>query len=158
MGSSPKLLQISAQAASKAAPIAFKASGPKQAPSMSCRALIAGPLLELVMGSSVGAHRAWQARLARQLANRGVMYGHGARDRAEALAGVETLQGFGALMGRELWFAPEAHALGLGGPTSIIGPPDNAMPLVLRHGTEEGDKAPAQGRREIEVGLVQNLD
>ncbi len=37
-GSFPKLPAISAQAASNASPIAFKASGPNAAPSMSCRA------------------------------------------------------------------------------------------------------------------------
>jgi len=48
-------------------------------------------------------------------------------------------------MGGELGLAPEAHAIGLGGPAPIVGALDDAVALVLGHGGEEGDKAAEWG-------------
>src|SRR5690348_10269242 len=103
-------------------------------------------------------NRGWSSGLRGQLCDSGVMHIQALADRSAALAGVEALQGFGALMVSELWFAAEADALGPGGLSSIIRSFEDAMPLVLGHSAQEGDKAAAQWRGEIEVRFVQHLN
>jgi hypothetical protein len=40
----------------------------------------------------------------------------------------------------------------------LVGPLGNALALILGHGGKEGDEPAAERRREIEVGLVQDLE
>jgi hypothetical protein len=38
-----------------------------------------------------------------------------------------------------------------------MGSPDNSLPLVLRHGAQEGQEAPAERRDQMQVRLIQHL-
>lgn len=78
----------------------------------------------------------------------------GLADGACAFARFQPTKRLGLLIGSELGFATELGASGLSGGEAIPGALDDALPLVLGHGTDKGDEAPAQGGREVQVRLV----
>jgi len=80
------------------------------------------------------------------------------RDRPGALAGLEPAAGFLALMLGELGLASKPHAAGLGSLQAAFAACQDALPLILSHSAQEGDKAAPQRRGEIEVGLVEHLE
>src|SRR5262245_11699671 len=86
------------------------------------------------------------------------MNAHCLGNRPAALAGVEALEGLGALMGGQLRLAAELHAVGPSELTAIVCALDDALTLVFGHGRQEGDEAAPQWRGEVEVRLVQHLD
>jgi hypothetical protein len=79
--SSPELSEISDQAASNASPMAFKASGPKEAPSISCRTLVVLSLVVMakpMQPTSRSWHdaRPWSCRLPGSFPQRPCASGH----------------------------------------------------------------------------------
>jgi hypothetical protein len=101
-GSSPKLPAISAQAASKASLVDFKASGPNDTPSMSCRAFVVVIVVRrppCALGHSpTPTLRSWHGGR------------HGLADRPAALAGGHAFDRLGLLMLGELGLAAELGA------------------------------------------------
>jgi len=53
---------------------------------------------------------------------------------------------------------PKLDALGLGDLAPIVGTLEDPAAFVLGHGRQEGDEAAAQGRGQIQVGLVEHLN
>ena len=66
--------------------------------------------------------------------------------------------GFACLMRGQLWLGPELDAPLSGGSSTSVSTLENALPLVLSHGAQECDEPPADGRGQIQVGLVQDPD
>ena len=75
-------------------------------------------------------------------------------DRAGAITGIEPAASLLPLVLVERWLPPELDALGSCNLPSGVGTGDDAVALVLGHRTEEGDEAAAEGRSEIQVGLI----
>jgi hypothetical protein len=73
---------------------------------------------------------------------------------AGALAGSQTPDGLLLLVVVELGRPAERGAARLGGPPPVVSAPNDAQPLILGHGAQEGDEAATEWRRQIEVLLV----
>ena len=68
------------------------------------------------------------------------MNGHRARYRSAALAAVEALKSLCLLVIGELGFSTELHASRPGNLTSIVGPLDDALALILGRRRQKGDE------------------
>src|SRR5262245_25736425 len=87
-----------------------------------------------------------------------MMYAKELGDGPGAITCLKPLAGLLLLMRCQFGFTAELDALGSGNPSAVVGPVDDPLPLVLRHGAEEGDEPAADRRGEIQVRLVQHLD
>jgi tetratricopeptide (TPR) repeat protein len=75
-----------------------------------------------------------------------------------ALACVEARDRFLTLVIVELRLAPHLDASAAGRRPALMRSLGNALALVLGHGAQEGDEAPAERRCEVQVRLVEHLD
>src|SRR5262245_51865670 len=86
------------------------------------------------------------------------MHAHRLADRPAGFTGGQALDGFGLLVVAELGPAAKLDAFGFGRLAPVVGAFDDAVPLVLGHGGQEGDEAATERGGEVEVRLVQHLD
>ena len=70
---------------------------------------------------------------------------------------LKALEGFPALMVVELGFTSEMGAALDRGDPALVDTLHDPVALVFGHGTEEGDKAAAEGRGEVQVRPVEHL-
>src|SRR5262249_52370199 len=75
-----------------------------------------------------------------------------------AMACLKPLAGLLLLVRRQLRLAAELDALGSGNPSTVVGPLDDPLALILGHGAEEVDEAAAHGGGKIQMRLAQHLD
>lgn len=124
-------------------------SGPKDAQSINCRASV---------GSTFrGGVTAFPSSNP-QPRNRGVVNAHGPANCPAAFASGHALECLGLLVIGQLRFAAEPRASFPRGGPAFVGSLDDAMAFVLGHRGQEGNKAAAERRGQIQVGLVDHLD
>lgn len=98
------------------------------------------------------------ALLPTQAADRAVVHAERSSDRAARIALGHALAGLGLLVIGELGLTTHMLASGLSSLPAALSASQDAIALILGQGTQEGQQAPVDWLREIQVAPIEHLD